>query len=55
MDPSSRGKVEVSNLLSYDGSGLSWLKKMYRKKALGSATGGYVDHEGDFIEADFVY
>ena len=55
MEPSSRGKVEVSNLLSYDGSGFSYIKKMYRKKPLGSATGGHVDHEGDYIEADFVY
>ena len=55
MNPSSRGRVEVSSLLSYDGSGFSWIKRMYKKTPLGSSTGGYIDHEGDYIEADFVY
>ena len=55
LDPSSRGRVEVSSLLSYDGSGFSWIKRMYKKTPLGSSTGGYIDHEGDYIEADFVY
>ena len=54
LEPSSRGKVEVSFLLSYEGSGFSWIKKMYKKTPLGSADGGYIDHEGDYIEAESV-
>jgi len=49
IDESARGNIEVSFLLSYNGEGLNWLKQTHKRKALGGP-GGYLDHEGEYIE-----
>ena len=51
IDPETRGKIEVSYLLSYAGENLTWLKRLHKKKPLGGL-GGYLDHEGDYIEVE---
>lgn len=43
--PETKGKIEVSFLLSYGGENLSWLKQLYKRKPI-SGPGGFLDHEG---------
>lgn len=47
IEPSAKGKIEVSYLVSYAGEDLHWLKRLHKKTPLGGA-GGYLDHEGEY-------
>ena len=49
--PATRGTIEVSPLLSYEGENLVWLKNMHKKRPLDGIR-GYLDHEGDYIAFD---
>ena len=51
IDAATKGKIEVSFLLSYAGENLSWLRHVHRKNTLSGAS-GYIDHEGDYTEKD---
>lgn len=52
INPEAKGKIEVSYLLSYEGENLSWLKRMYKKTSLGGEEGGYIDHEGEYLQKE---
>lgn len=45
IEPSAKGNIEVSFLLSYSGEGLNWLKNMHKGSSLGGS-GGHLNHEG---------
>jgi len=49
IDPATKGKIEVNFLLSYAGENLAWLKNIHKKKPI-SGAGGYLDHEGEYLE-----
>ena len=49
--PDTKGKIEVSFLLSYGGEGLKWLKQIHKRSGLGGP-GGFLDHEGEYTECE---
>lgn len=49
--PETKGKIEVSFLLSYGGENLNWLKQLYKRKPI-SGEGGFLNHEGEYTEVE---